>query len=214
MKKIFLVIAFLAANFLASAQLGKLLDKAKQKAEDKVNNKLEKKADDTVEGKQAEESTGNNSAAASVSTASSSTKVYSKFDFVPGEKVVVIEDFMQDAVGDFPDKWYTNASGEIVTIEGKQGHWLMVNKAGVFMPEFIDTLPDNFTLEFDLLCDKPGKVWSLYASVAALSDRSHPEQWQGADNRFTFSVAPYPDNNSSSLVERRKNGTGEASSSD
>src|ERR1041385_469787 len=126
MKKIFLVIAFLAANFLASAQLGKLLDKAKQKAEDKVNNKLEKKADDTVEGKQTEESTGNNSAAASVSTASSSTKVYSKFDFVPGEKVVVIEDFMQDAVGDFPDKWYTNASGEIVTIEGKQGHWLMV----------------------------------------------------------------------------------------
>src|SRR5258705_3906754 len=216
MKKIFLVTALALATALANGQkFGGLLDKAKQKAEDKVNSKLEKKADDTVDGKQAEESReGNNSAAsASGSTAASSAKVYSKFDFVPGEKVVVIEDFMQDAVGEFPDKWNTNTSGEVVTIEGKQDHWLMINKAGVFMPEFIDTLPDNFTFEFDLLCDKPGKVWSLYTSLVALSDRSHPEQWQSADNRFTFTVAAYPDNNSSSLIERRKNGVGESSSS-
>ena len=29
-------------------------------------------------------------------------KTYSKYDFVPGEKIIVFEDFMQDAVGDFP----------------------------------------------------------------------------------------------------------------
>lgn len=213
MKKIFLAIIFLAANVIVYAQFGNLLDKAKKKAEDKVNGKLEKKVDDTADGKQAEE----NNTSASNSTASTSetsaVKVYSKFDFVPGEKVVVIEDFMQDAVGDFPDKWNTDASGETVTIEGKPGHWLMLHKQGVFMPEFIDSLPDDFTFEFDLLCDNPGKVWSFYTSIASLADRNKPELWQSADNRFTFTVAPYPDNNSGSTIERRKAGVGEAGAS-
>jgi outer membrane protein OmpA-like peptidoglycan-associated protein len=132
---------------------------------------------------------------------------------MPGEKIVVVEDFMQDAVGDFPDKWNTNVSGETVTIEGKQGHWLMINKQGIFMPEFIDSLPDNFTFEFDLLCDNPGKVWSFYTSIAELSDRNHPDIWQSANNRFTFTVAPYPDGNSTSVIERRKAGIGEAGTS-
>ena len=29
-------------------------------------------------------------------------QAYSKYDFVPGEKVIFFEDFSQDAVGDFP----------------------------------------------------------------------------------------------------------------
>ena len=35
---------------------------------------------------------------------SPSFQSYSKFDFVPGEKIVAIEDFLQDAIGDFPGK--------------------------------------------------------------------------------------------------------------
>jgi Sec-independent protein translocase protein TatA len=31
-------------------------------------------------------------------------QTFSKFDFVPGEKVVALDDFTQDAVGDFPAK--------------------------------------------------------------------------------------------------------------
>ncbi len=82
-----------------------------------------------------------------------SIKAYSKFDFVPGEKVVAFEDFMQDSIGDFPAKWNTNASAEIVTVEGKPGRWLKFTKAGVFVPELLSLLPDNFTLEFDLLAE-------------------------------------------------------------
>ena len=80
-----------------------------------------------------------------------SFEAYSKFDFVPGEKVVAMDDFSQDAVGDFPDKWNTDGSGEIVTISGKTGRWLKLTRGGFFTPEFIKELPDNFTLEFDLL---------------------------------------------------------------
>src|SRR6185436_46959 len=44
-----------------------------------------------------------------------------------------------------------------------------------------------------------------------LSNRKHPENWQSANNRFTFTVAPYPDGNSTSLVERTKDEVGESS---
>ena len=78
-------------------------------------------------------------------------KTYSKFDFVPGEKVIAVEDFSQDGAGDFPDKWNTNSTGEVQTVTGKDGKWLSVSKRGFFLPEFINELPDNFTLQFDLL---------------------------------------------------------------
>lgn len=77
---------------------------------------------------------------------------YSKFDFVPGDKILVVEDFNQDAIGDFPDKWNTNSTGETQSVQGIDGKWLSVTKRGIFLPEFINSLPDNFTLQFDLLC--------------------------------------------------------------
>ena len=76
---------------------------------------------------------------------------YSKFDFVPGDKVLVYDDFSQDAIGDFPANWNTNSAGETVTISNQPGHWLMLNKRGLYMPESVNNLPDNFTLEFDLI---------------------------------------------------------------
>jgi OmpA-OmpF porin, OOP family len=78
---------------------------------------------------------------------------YSKFDFVPGDKILAVEDFSQDAVGDFPAKWNTNSTGEVQTLSGKDGKWLAVTKRGLFLPEFINSLPDNFTLQFDLVCN-------------------------------------------------------------
>ena len=62
------------------------------------------------------------------STAASQLSYTSKYDFVPGDKVISVEDFSQDAVGDFPAKWNTNSSGEVVTLEGQEGHWLMLQK--------------------------------------------------------------------------------------
>lgn len=89
-------------------------------------------------------------------------KSYGKFDFVPGEKVMAVEDFMQDAIGDFPDKWNSTGSGEIMTIDGKTGHWLMLNKKGEYLPEFIKSLPDNFTLQFDLATIETFSFYSTY----------------------------------------------------
>ena len=223
MKKIFFLFSLCALIHFADGQiLKKVSDRVKNKvdnnANNKVNNTVDKTVDDamnpnknkdknTVDSTNKQEGT---TETVKTETGPATLKTYSKYDFVPGEKIVVFEDFAQDAVGDFPDKWNTNASAEIVTIESLQGKWLKISKQGVFMPEFIDSLPDNFTLEYDLLCDNPGKVWSFYSSFTTLSDRNRPENWQSADSRFTFIVAPYPDGNSTSNIERRKDGVGES----
>src|SRR4030095_6459875 len=210
MKKLILLATLLISIHFIQAQVFK-------KLKEKVDNKVDKTVDDAMNGKKNDN--GNNDNVGDNTTTNEkgqaepgSIKVYSKYDFVPGEKIIVFEDFMQDAIGDFPDKWNTNSSAETVTIEGKPGHWLRINKQGVFMPEFIDSLADDFTLEFDLLCDNPGRIWAIYTSIATLADRNHPESWQSADSRFTFTVAPQADG-SSSTIERRKNSVGEASTS-
>src|SRR5215212_5670348 len=112
----------------ASAQFGAIRDAARRAAEEA------KKTTEDLAGKQP--SAGEQpaatpapaaapaSAAATPSTspaaaAAPTFQTYSKFDFVPGEKIIAVDDFTQDAVGDFPDKWNTNASGEIVTVAGQ-----------------------------------------------------------------------------------------------
>ncbi len=50
--------------------------------------------------------------------------VYSKFDFVPGDKQLFFDDFGNDFIGDFPSKWNTNAGGEVVTLGESPQKWL------------------------------------------------------------------------------------------
>ncbi|CAG5070879.1 Peptidoglycan-associated lipoprotein [Dyadobacter sp. CECT 9623] len=115
---------------------------------------------------------GANEAAVSGKSEKGSLKSYSKFDFIPGDKVVAVEDFSQDAVGDFPAKWNTNSSGEVVTIEGTEGKWLLLGPEGVFYPEFVNALPENFTLEFMLASTSDFSFYSGYlrAIIAEVAD--------------------------------------------
>ena len=109
-----------------------------------------------------------------------SMEVYRKFDFVPGEKILAIEDFSQDAVGDFPDKWNTNSSGEIVTIQGREGKWLMLQNKGLLIPEFINLLPENFTFEFDLICNRDFDFYStaFFFDIASLKSQADYMIWK------------------------------------
>ncbi len=77
---------------------------------------------------------------------------YTKYDFVPGDQVLLFEDFSQDAVGDFPALWTTNGSGEIRTLNNYTGNWLYMNSDDNVYSLMKDlTLPDNFIIEFDLV---------------------------------------------------------------
>jgi OmpA-OmpF porin, OOP family len=79
-----------------------------------------------------------------------SMKAYSKFDFVPGEKVLGFDDFNETSVGDFPLEWNTNSSAEIVTFNESPEKWLFMSQDGFFQPDFVKDMPENFTLEYDI----------------------------------------------------------------
>lgn len=104
----------------------------------------------------------------------------SKFDFVPGDKVMALEDFSTDAVGDFPARWDTDASAEVMTLDGTEGKWLGFTRSGALSPDFIKELPENFTLEFDLVVS-PG--YSYYdgafgIAIASLKSRKEFNAWK------------------------------------
>jgi len=80
-----------------------------------------------------------------------------QYDFVPGDRVILFDDFSQDAVGDFPALWTTNAPGEINTINIAPGNWFNLNSTdgNYFLLKNIE-FPKNFIIEFDIVPKKSG----------------------------------------------------------
>jgi outer membrane protein OmpA-like peptidoglycan-associated protein len=80
-----------------------------------------------------------------------SMQTYSKYDFVPGEKVIFYDDFTETSVGDFPANWNSNASGEVVTTNLYPGNWFKMNGSGGIVIDGGLKLPENFTVEYDVI---------------------------------------------------------------
>ena len=180
------VVALMDFPLNSQAQLlNKLEQKAKQKLDKTVDkevdgalNESDKKKEQASEGS---ESTANNENTEATSTPAPEkkedyvTSYKSKFDFVPGERVIIADDFSQDAVGDFPALWFTNGSGEVVTLNGQEGKWLMIKgRSQAYIDQLLD-LPDNFTIQFDLLCSVPfswnSDVFNIYLEDIVDLDR-------------------------------------------
>lgn len=90
-------------------------------------------------------------------------EVYSKFDYVPGDKPIFYDDFNDDFMGDFPSKWNTNGSGEVVTVDGLPGKWYSIANRSLTLPNLGSQLPEDFTMEFDL------KVTNLTRNTSSLA---------------------------------------------
>ncbi|WP_179344096.1 OmpA family protein [Winogradskyella ursingii] len=97
-------------------------------------------------------STSENDDDAEPDNVSDGLEVYSKYDFVPGDKTIFYDDFSQDFVGDLPSRWNTNGSGAIVKFNKVEGNWFEL-KAGyrLYVIPDINELPQDYTIEFDVL---------------------------------------------------------------
>ncbi|HPN38463.1 MAG TPA: OmpA family protein [Melioribacteraceae bacterium] len=80
-------------------------------------------------------------------------KTYSDYNFVPGEKVIFYDDFSFDNIGEFPSNWNTTGSGEVVTTNLFEGKWLKLTNETAYVPNLNQTLPECFTIEFDMVVD-------------------------------------------------------------
>ena len=78
-------------------------------------------------------------------------QVYSKFDFVPGDKQLFFDDFGNEFIGDFPSKWNTNGGGELVTLGDSPQKWLELKSGySLFYIPDVPQLPEEYTVEFDI----------------------------------------------------------------
>lgn len=144
--------------------LDKLKNKVKKEVEKKVfdeadGKKEESKKDTTVKSNDKTKAAKDNKADESIVKEEKNTPLIatSKYDFVPGEKIILFDDFSQDAVGDFPALWTANAPGEINSLSIAPGNWFNLNSTdgNYFLLKNVD-FPKNFIIEFDIVPKKTG----------------------------------------------------------
>ena len=73
------------------------------------------------------------------------------FDFTPGNRVIFSDNFASDTIGHFPQNWKTNASGSVVAVPGTSGNWFLLNSDATYKLDSLLSMPENFTVEFDIL---------------------------------------------------------------
>ncbi len=135
-------------------------------------------------------------------------QVYSKFDFVPGDKQLFFDDFGDDFIGDFPSKWNTNAGGEVVTLGDSPQKWLEVKSGfNVYYIPDVPQLPEEYTIEFDIAAVGLDRQTSSTAKLrVSLSDDDRFEP----GNNFAFAEIPFCQYSAIGVtIENRINGNRE-----
>lgn len=150
-----------------------IFKKIKQKAENTATRKIEEKtrketekAMDTILGNGGTNSGGstnddnsgnskredkNDTTVNEPSTDKEAITLYAKSDWVPGEALILFDDFSDDPVGDFPQLWNTNGSGDIITLsDNPDQKWLRLFNRSYYQPDLPKQLPKDFTVEFDV----------------------------------------------------------------
>lgn len=160
----FILLLFFACSITTNAN-AQILKKLGKKVENVVNKKLERKTEeetsktmDTLlnnKGNQNPTSEGSkgsdNPAETNVpKTEKEEITMYTKSDWVPGEDLILFDDFTDDPVGDFPQLWNTKGSGELVTLsDNPKQKWLKMYNYTKYEPDLPKYFPRDFTVEFD-----------------------------------------------------------------
>jgi OmpA-OmpF porin, OOP family len=159
------------------------IDKTLDAAEDEITGKNKTtdpaKPKDPAAGKTDPKST-EKAAAGTKSQDQQSLQAYSNYDFVPGDKVLLFEDFSQDAVGDFPALWTTDVAGEVNTLNVAPGNWFNLNstEGTYWLMKDID-FPKNFIVEMDIVPKKTGGRFA--ADLVLFGESSHSEMDKNGD---------------------------------
>ena len=214
MTKTILALLFMLSSIHTQAQLLKKLgDKAAKAAERTVERKVEKKAEKETEKafdsvfnnkkltkkkgkkrKSKNESDTNNDQEYEVSTSS---------EFTSGNQIIFEDNYSREKVGDFPSKWDTNGSGEVVLINNEK--WFRIANKSMYIPLTKGKLPENYTIEFDMLTKGVDNGTSSQAFLVLLfADHN------GFQNSRTWSmveISPCQFITSPGAIEKQVNGS-------
>lgn len=189
MFKFFNILMLAALPIWGNAQPGNFLNKVKNKVQQKVTQRVDARIDksidqglDQVEGAAtADQPVQERTSKTSSSSAKPAVKSFSRYDFIPGEKILYAEDFGQDALNELPLNWNTNGSGETAALDGLPGQWLRLHQPFVYLSGNQQPLPANFTAEFDLVLQLKNNGWMYPTFTVGFFDT---DGQPGTDNGF------------------------------
>jgi OmpA-OmpF porin, OOP family len=157
--KTLLVATMLFSTLNASSQdfLKRIKNKVATNAENKAGDRITEVVTEPFDKKPATNtSTGtadDNKSEAASSTAETSKPltVFSKYDFIPGDRILYAHDFTGEAVGELPKGWNTDGMGEVVTIDAYGGNWLQLHQNNTYLSSNSSAFGENYTVEYDLI---------------------------------------------------------------
>ncbi|PUZ24425.1 hypothetical protein DCM91_10920 [Chitinophaga costaii] len=164
----------------AHAQLGNLLQKAKDKGTQKASEAIDKKLDGKTSGNNTTGSDSEEAAANGTTNSHKRLSVESVFDFVPADSVLYTSRFDMLPTGVLPAAWKTNGSGQLVKVGEFPGSWLQVQENATYKLKQNLILPENGTIEFDILtsCDKVKDLSPVQFGVA---ENNSVSDWNEGD---------------------------------
>ncbi|MEJ2616173.1 MAG: OmpA family protein, partial [Ignavibacteriaceae bacterium] len=187
MLSVFIILS-VSANSFAQFDLGeKIKKKVERKIEHETDKAIDKGIDETTDavknsGKaedKEKESAGNNkeiensrnesdeSNSSGINETKKELKLWSKYDFVPGDKVIFEDNLSGEESGEFPSRWdLTSGSAENASLGNDNVIHLVHNNTIIFpLMEKEDFLPDVFTIEFDVyferLADRRSDIYKI-----------------------------------------------------
>jgi OOP family OmpA-OmpF porin len=193
-----LCVALLVVATPARAQFGNLLNRAQQQAEDAAlkaardaakpppaqpaqAQKPAAAAPDAAKGDAAQPGTA---AAGGATTAPTAEAYGNRYDFVPGDKVLVFDDFSDTDVGEYPAKWTIKGGGgnslEVVQVGDRRflkSRYSATNQGSAqtwLRYEIKGDMPKNFTIEYDMDLGGPtGLMFSKWGGYGGQAVKIH-----------------------------------------
>ncbi len=190
MKKSNLIMTFIISLVFTVSVFAQFNIDLEKKVTNKVNKEVNKATDDAIDetaetiksgGQSEEKKTEETKSTTSESKETPDTKVetssenttttnviksdmviWSKYDFVAGDKIIFEDDLSREESGEFPSRWdLLSGSAEVASL-GKDNVIHLANNNTIVIPlmDKKDFLPEVFTIEFDVFFEDGGAQWS------------------------------------------------------
>lgn len=186
----FFAVGLVSASRPAQAQLGGIKDKVKKKAEKKTEEEVDK-AIGEGKGEEAETAPEDQAAqpegAAKGGTATAEDMaLYTKYDFVPGDKVIFYDDLSGEEIGEFPSRWNLDQGVFEVVKQGTE-NFIMCTDQGFIRPKLAaGPLPPKYTVEMEFYAKGPEHRGHYYYIEWMSADDEPIAELSVKDNEHTL----------------------------
>jgi outer membrane protein OmpA-like peptidoglycan-associated protein len=154
---VFLSVALLSVALAAiwspaHAQFGFIGDKLKEKAQEKTEDAIDKAADGSEDAEEApaEAAEGEAQATAAGGTATAEgMQLYTKYDFIPGDRVIFYDDLSSEELGEFPSRWRLDQGVFEIANQGGKNYIMCTDEGGIRPRIGVGPLPPKYTIEME-----------------------------------------------------------------